>query len=171
MSTYSAAWSFSRREGGPHGAECTRASPSVATGRHGARSGSSPPGWPGPEPGFTKTPVLHVGAPRQPGAARGLKSLQRLARRCCRYRGDAGAAPAAGGERPPAGAQGQRGPAGTTSNYRGRRRRGWGWRCRRHPRYVGAEQSPRRGVRRETAAKNCGEEAVLLGSLRFSTSS
>lgn len=67
------------REGGPHGAECTRAPPAAATGRDGARNSSSPPGWPRPEPGFTKTPVLHVGAPRLPGAARGLKSLlQRL---------------------------------------------------------------------------------------------
>lgn len=47
-------------------------------------------------------------------------------RRCCRCRGDAGAAPAAGGERPPTGALGRRELAGTTSSYRGRRRRGWG---------------------------------------------
>lgn len=92
-------------------------------------------------------------------------------RRYCRCRGDAGAAPAAGGERPPAGAPGRRGPAGTTSNYRGRRRRGWGLRCRRRPPYVGAERSPRLGARRETVAKNCGGEAAPLGSLRFSTSS
>lgn len=170
MSTCSAAWLFSRREGGPHGAERTRAPPPAATGRDRARSGSSPPGWPGPEPRFTK----HTNAARRCPAAAGCGPRAQVStapRRCCHYRGDAGAAPAAGGGRSPAGAPGRRGPAGTTSNYRGRRRRGWGWRCRRRPRCADAERSPRRGARRETAAMNCGGEAAPLGSLRFSTSS
>lgn len=155
------------REGGPHGAECTRAPPAAATGREQFLSARMA------EAGAR----LHqnTSAARRCPAAAGCGPRAQVSttapRRCCRCRGDAGAAPAAGGERPLAGAPGRRGPAGTTSNYRGRRRRGWGWRCRRRPRYVGAERSPRREAKRETVAKNCGGEAAPLGSLRFSTSS
>lgn len=172
MSTCFAAWLFSRREGGR----------TPRSRMHTGPSGSSNRAGRGTElflsAGMAEAAArLHqnTSAARRCPAAAGCGPRAQVSttapRRCCRCRGDAGAAPAAGGERPPAGAPGRRGPAGTTSNYRGRRRRGWGLRCRLRLRYVGAERSPRRGARRETVAKNCGGEAAPLGSLRFSTSS
>lgn len=131
------------------------------------QSGSSPPGR--PEPGFPKTPVLHLCAPRLPGAAP--KAQVSAAPRRCHRRGGEKAAPPAEAGRPPAGAVGRPAPAGTTSSYRGRRRRCWGWRCRRRPTSAGAERSPRRGARRGAAASRLGGGAAPPGFRRFSTSS